>query len=273
MMWGEMQQKLRAWLEYTDNIIGLLSTYSTLNDKILIDVGASSGKIYRHWASLNPNTKIVAIDPLDEAYKKYISYDNIPNVEFIQTAITDTNTTTIEFLKADRSSRSGIKYSYPPGQAGAYKEITVPCDTLDNIFKDELENISLIKMDIEGGEYFAVRGAEQIIKNSRPIITIEPRFSVTTGVYPMIEFLNNYDYKVCDLYGYSIYNQIHNIWSDWLFYPKEKQDVVDFVNDIYITKYAPSNFKVTTVLGDHNLATIHDQIRIISSQRWQLTQI
>ena len=36
----ETQQKLRAWLEYTDNIIGLLSTYSTLNDKILIDVGA-----------------------------------------------------------------------------------------------------------------------------------------------------------------------------------------------------------------------------------------
>ena len=53
-MWNKTQQKLRAWLEYNDNIIGLLSTF--VDDKILIDVGANRGQIYRQWASLNPNT-------------------------------------------------------------------------------------------------------------------------------------------------------------------------------------------------------------------------
>ena len=111
-------------------------------------------------------------------------------------------------------------------------------------------------MDIEGGEYFAIKGAEQIIKNSRPIITVEPRFPAVCSI---IEILNKYDYEVCDMYGYSIHNQVHNIPSDLLFYPKEKQDVVNFVNDIFITNHKPQNFKVTTVLGEHNIRTIADE--------------
>ena len=68
-----------------------------------------------------------------------------------------------------------------------------------------------------------------------------------------------YEREVCDMYGYSIHNQVHNIPSDLLFYPKEKQDVVNFVNDIFITNYKPQNFKVTTVLGEHNIRTIADE--------------
>ena len=92
-MWNKTQQKLRAWLEYNDNIIGLLSTF--VDDKILIDVGANRGQIYRQWASLNPNTKIIAIDPVDKAYEVYKSYTNIPNVTFIQIAISNRKATAI----------------------------------------------------------------------------------------------------------------------------------------------------------------------------------
>ena len=45
-------------------------------------------------------------------------------------------------------------------------------NTLDNLLKNE-ENISIIKLDIENYEYYALLGAQNIINKHRPVIVIE----------------------------------------------------------------------------------------------------
>ena len=276
-------------LYYNDKMLGLISTYPMSDNNILIDAGANDGLIYRHWALLNPARKIVAIDPTNYSYEQYAK-NKFQNVKFIQTAISNIKATAIDFIEViPNYGRSGIEATFYWHQLNfarnqmldgrlpelfgsnpsVTKEIKVPCDTLDNIFAKELDNIGLIKMDIEGGEYLAMKGAEQILKKSRPLISIEPPAihpNYRSNLISIINFFDKHNYKLKDIYGYSIYNQIHNLWCDWLYYPEEKQDIVNFVNDIFIKNIKPQNFKMTTILGNHNRSE-YDQLISTYKQR------
>lgn len=55
------------------------------------------------------------------------------------------------------------------GETGAHIFETKVVD-LDSLC---LENIGFIKLDVEGNEYAAIRGAEQLIKKNRPVILVE----------------------------------------------------------------------------------------------------
>jgi len=46
----------------------------------------------------------------------------------------------------------------------------VPCDRLDNLVHDRVD---FIKIDVEGAEYLALSGAEDILRRDRPIVTSE----------------------------------------------------------------------------------------------------
>lgn len=49
-------------------------------------------------------------------------------------------------------------------------DVIVECDTLDNLAEDK--NVTFIKMDIEGSELNALKGAENIIKKNKPKLAI-----------------------------------------------------------------------------------------------------
>jgi hypothetical protein len=53
-------------------------------------------------------------------------------------------------------------------------QIEVKVDTLDNILgKESVGKVSLIKIDVEGAEYFVLKGAENCIKRDKPVIVFE----------------------------------------------------------------------------------------------------
>jgi FkbM family methyltransferase len=56
-----------------------------------------------------------------------------------------------------------------PGQV---EEITVGTERLDEILPVDLQ-VALIKIDVEGAEYRVIRGAERVIRRSRPFIVFE----------------------------------------------------------------------------------------------------
>jgi FkbM family methyltransferase len=76
--------------------------------------------------------------------------------------------------------------------------ITVPVTTLDGAIPPELQ-IALIKLDIEGGEYHALKGAANLIRRCRPYIAFEAnqnstgQYDVTAdGMYDLL-FAMGYD--------------------------------------------------------------------------------
>ena len=49
-------------------------------------------------------------------------------------------------------------------------EVSVKADTLDNILKDE--DVTFIKMDIEGSEEMALKGASEVIRRKKPTLAV-----------------------------------------------------------------------------------------------------
>lgn len=83
------------------------------------------------------------------------------------------------------------------------KQIKVPTDTLDNILKNNsIANLTLAKMDIEGAEILALKGATSLLQQKRPHVWI----------LEILERENQFGYQKQDIlnllqnYGYSLYN-------------------------------------------------------------------
>ena len=69
---------------------------------------------------------------------------------------------------------------------------TVRCIRIDDLKLNPI----LVKIDIEGGELPALRGMEETLKRSRPVLIIENGKQRTTEI---IKFLTGLDYDLTDL--------------------------------------------------------------------------
>lgn len=90
-------------------------------------------------------------------------------------------------------------------QTETINTIMVPTDTLDNLLQNySLTNLTLAKMDIEGAELLAFKGAVSLLKKQRPYVWIlEINDAVNNFGYrkqDVVDFLQNYGYN---LYRYS----------------------------------------------------------------------
>jgi FkbM family methyltransferase len=81
--------------------------------------------------------------------------------------------------------------------------ITVPTDTLDNLFSEQsITNLTLAKMDIEGAEILAFKGAKSLLAKQLPPVWI----------LEIIDAVENFGYQKQDVvnlikdYGYGLYN-------------------------------------------------------------------
>lgn len=86
----------------------------------------------------------------------------------------------------------------------------IPVKKLDDIIPED-ENITLIKLDIEGYEKNALIGAEQIIKRCKPIIIAEMSNS---------ELYKEFDYEIAK-YGYYCDKINYGTTPTYIWYPKD----------------------------------------------------
>ena len=73
--------------------------------------------------------------------------------------------------------------------------ISIKVDKLDNVFTD-IDKVAVIKIDVEGHELEALKGAEKIIKKNKPYIIFEQHSEeIKNGSSETIEFLKSFGYK------------------------------------------------------------------------------
>ncbi|HLI45773.1 MAG TPA: FkbM family methyltransferase [Geobacterales bacterium] len=116
---------------------------------------------------------------------------------------------------------------------GAKKCIKVPCMRLDDYFKNVNEEISLIKMDVQGAEFDVMKGATNLLKQLRAIIfEFWPYGLKLANSEPkeMLRFLENNNFK---LFNIDIQNK--NI---------ERIDIEEFIRKIPNNKEYYTNILV-----------------------------
>jgi FkbM family methyltransferase len=143
---------------------------SCVDGKVFFDVGANIGsyslslhkkakKIYAFEASMT-NT-----DCLNEN----IRTNNINNIETINQAVSDEDNKTVKIYLSPNATghhslydKSGGKYEY------------VQTITLDSFCeKNNIKEIGIIKIDVEGAEFDVIKGANQVLEKFQPLLIVE----------------------------------------------------------------------------------------------------
>jgi len=162
---------------------------------VIADIGANIGNHSIYWGSKKEVKHIYSFEPVISTFEilnKNIELNNM------QEKITAYN------LGISNEKTSGEICGYISENIGGINIMKsesgdFELDTIDNIFNNI--KLDFIKIDVEGHEIFALKGAEKIIKRDKPIIWIE---SFPNHFNQVDNILKSYGYKMDkDLSGYN----------------------------------------------------------------------
>jgi FkbM family methyltransferase len=162
---------------------------------VVIDVGAAFG-LYTLPSSkqVGQSGKVIAIEAHPKNYEmlnRNVKLNNLTNVTCLNYAVYSTKT------KVKIYSNYTIMSERVSGK-GEEKAKEVNADTLDNILEQSgiaAEQVNWIKIDVEGAELEVLKGAHNILSNSKDIaISIE--IHGQNKYQPVIDLLNSYNLRV-----------------------------------------------------------------------------
>jgi FkbM family methyltransferase len=135
-------------------------------DTNCIDVGAHLGSVLARLVKAAPQGRHIAVEPIP--YKARWLRRKFPAVDIREAAVGESDKTVEFFLDSDSSAFSGLR-KQGPGEA---TKLQVSCMRLDEIAPKDYKT-GFVKIDVEGGELGAFRGARRLLSESRPLVLFE----------------------------------------------------------------------------------------------------
>lgn len=179
-----------------------LLSNSLQESDILVDVGAHSGAWSVALSSLVPNGKVYAFEALPyyaRVLRKTLKILGKNNVEVVGKPVLDESKPVhIVWRSSAGNHLTGLTHLKGKGES---ENDTVIIDgiTLDEFFSGSQSRIRFIKMDTEGAEFLALKGAQQILRESRPLLYIElnEEYCQRYGhsVKDVIDFFSEHSYR------------------------------------------------------------------------------
>jgi FkbM family methyltransferase len=173
--------------------------------EVFWDIGANIGYFTLVAASVLKNRgQIVSFEPARVAFERLqdnISLNNFNNIIIYKLAVTDRSGEGVLYLSGNLAD-SGANL-FHPGKDQTQQEI---CKTvsLDRFSQEQgLQAPDFIKMDVEGAELAALRGAGNILANTRPLLLIEMEEKTLkaagTDKSAIVNFLRGFGYQAAFL--------------------------------------------------------------------------
>jgi FkbM family methyltransferase len=144
---------------------------------IFVDVGANMG-LYTLFAArkVGEAGTVLAIEPSTrecERLLKNVAINSLSNVRLLQKAVSDKCSDADLLVAEDEWSGHNTLGAFAYDTPLATKEI-VRTERLDDIVSQEaLSRVDVIKMDVEGAEFRALKGAAGILERFRPLMLLE----------------------------------------------------------------------------------------------------
>ncbi len=162
---------------------------------VVFDIGANVG-FYALLASqlVGPSGKVIAFEPLNKnvSYiRRHIKINNLDNVSIIEAAVADKGG--IGFLIRGTDRFTGHLDSNSNKEGLRVKTISLD----EGVETGLIPMPDVLKIDVEGGEYNALKGAENIIKTKKPSVIIA--IHGNNMRYKCITLLQGFGYNVSSL--------------------------------------------------------------------------
>ena len=147
----------------------------------VLDLGANIGFFSLLAASLvGPTGHVLAVEPnpanarLLEASRRANGFDQL---SILQVAASSANGLLVLHTTYSNGTTAGL----PDDIAAVLNAQTVPALRLDDVLPSD-RAVGLVKIDVEGAEYLALRGCEAMLRRDRPIIVSEFSPSLMPGI-------------------------------------------------------------------------------------------
>lgn len=155
---------LRQGIYWESGIGNLIKCY-VKKGSVAVDIGAHIG-IHTITMSrkVGPLGQVIAFEPQKKIYAEHLAnlrLNHCTNVMTLRKALGETFQT-IQMAATDLTNEGGT----PIGTGGDFAEMI----TLDSL---NLQNVSLIKIDVERYEFFVLQGARDTILRNKPVIIFE----------------------------------------------------------------------------------------------------
>ena len=180
-----------------------IKKFSNKNKLLFIDCGCNYGFYSLYVASLSERNKIISIEASKNTLNEFnrnLSLNNLKNIKFYNYAVSDSIDQNILFHESENDWESSQTHK----NFKLRSESKVKSITIDSLLKEYLLNnhIVIIKLDIEGNEIRAIKGALEIVKKLNPLIIIEFSkyiFDNLDNIVYFKNFLIKYDYSIFDI--------------------------------------------------------------------------
>jgi FkbM family methyltransferase len=144
---------------------------------VFVDVGANMG-LYTLFAArkVGESGTVLAIEPSNrecDRLLKNAAANSLSNIRLLHMAVSDSSSQAELLVASDERSGHNTLGAFGYDTPLASKE-SVRTEQLDEIILQEgLQRVDVIKMDIEGAEFHALRGAVGAIERFQPILMLE----------------------------------------------------------------------------------------------------
>jgi len=215
--------------------------------RTILDIGANIG----YYAVLlgkilPPGSHLFSFEPFPSAYQQLISNVTLNNLNSKVTTlpIALSNTEGVVELHVplvSGTSAASMRILHPDEKNN---NVNVSARCLDNVVKEfDIENIDLIKIDVEGAEWLVFQGGWQTVEKNKPVIFAEllRKWSAGFGYHPneVVSALQNIGYS-CFAVG-EVLTEIESITEETL-----------ETNFLFLTDSAEHNL-ISTVLREQKL--------------------
>lgn len=152
-----------------DQLATMLVTKICQPNKSFIDVGAHIGSIISSVMQNDRSIRIIAIEAIPQKIVKLRR--KFPTVEFHQCAAGDWEGDISFFINSRQSGYSSLGRPATNESDQSISEIRVPIKKLDSLIS--LNDVDVIKIDVEGAELGVLRGSTNLLARCRPTIMFE----------------------------------------------------------------------------------------------------
>ena len=201
------------------------------NASVIFDVGANVGDISLQYNTIFPKATVYAFEPFPDSFNALQQkMDGIKNVVLYQLAIGENeekkkfyvnyNADTNSLLEPTKIGLSSDK------QVANKSEIEVDVATIDKFCaKNNINQIDILKLDIQGGELAALKGAKDMLAANKITIIyteayLREQYVQQPLLFDIAIYLQQFGYAMQDIYN-PIYGKGSLAWCDAIFILKK----------------------------------------------------
>lgn len=182
-------------------ILDWLKESDTNFDSTVLDIGANIGNHSLYFADYF--SKCISFEPNPRTFSVLeINSKLVANIVPMNIGLSDKKGAASLYTNFNNVGASSLSDDW---NETVDNSCDIQLDRIDDVIGRE-EKIGLIKMDVEGHEWFALKGAEKTIKNNKPVIIFEHNPAEYGNEKDVISLLKDYGYndyyEIVDGWGY-----------------------------------------------------------------------